>query len=104
MHQKCGNTQRLFSVLQKLQDAGKTLNPEKCEFMKNSIAYIGHNISKERVSADSNNAIAITELPHPYVQKQSTQIHGDDQPAGTFSCKLAELTSLLSPFLGINNE
>ena len=42
----------LHAVLTRIQNAGITLNKNKCEFAKNSITFLGHVINSEGVSPD----------------------------------------------------
>ena len=41
--------QSLENVLQRLQDNGPRANIEKCSFLKDSVVYCGHEISKEQL-------------------------------------------------------
>ena len=34
--------QRLEAVLRRIEKAGVTLNPQKCEFSKNKLTFLGH--------------------------------------------------------------
>ena len=44
---------------------GVTLNPKKCEFLKDSLRFLGHIIDEEGISADSEKVRAITEIAPP---------------------------------------
>ena len=44
--------ERLEAVLQRIQSAGVTLNPEKCKFSKDQLKFLGHIIDKDGVGAD----------------------------------------------------
>ena len=43
---------RLLAVLQLIQQAGVTLNPDKCEFNKTSLNFLGHLLDHRGVQAD----------------------------------------------------
>ena len=43
---------RLEAVLQRMHSAGVTLNPEKCDFSKDQLKFLGHVIDKDGVRAD----------------------------------------------------
>ena len=42
---------RLHAALRTIQEAGVTLNPEKCEFSRRSITFLSHVISEQGISA-----------------------------------------------------
>ena len=52
----------LHSVLSKIQEAGATLNPEKCEFSKTCLSFLGHIVDKHGISPDPNKTRAIREI------------------------------------------
>ncbi len=56
-----GNTKhehdtRLRSVMKKFNDAGVTLNPEKCEFANKKVKFAGYLVSEEGVQIDPENS------------------------------------------------
>ncbi len=50
----------LRPVLQRLQEAGLTLNPKKCCFLRRSVAYLGHTISGEGIQVTQERTQAAT--------------------------------------------
>ena len=56
---------RLKAVISKLRAAGLKLKPTKCDLFKQQINYLGHMVSKERVSTDPDKITADTEWPQP---------------------------------------
>ena len=44
--------ERFNTVAQKLREANLTLEPEKCEFLKREVCYLGHIISEHRIKPD----------------------------------------------------
>ena len=56
---------RLEAVLQRIQSAGVTHNPEKCEFSKDQLKFLGHIIDKDGVRANPAEVRAILDLPPP---------------------------------------
>ena len=56
---------RLKAVFSKLRAAGLKLKPTKCNLFKQQISYLGHVVSKEGVSTDTEKIKAVTECPHP---------------------------------------
>ncbi|XP_045536272.1 uncharacterized protein K02A2.6-like [Papilio machaon] len=56
---------RLSSVLQRLEDAGLTLQKEKCEFFKDEISYLGYVINKNGLKKSPEKVKAILNAPRP---------------------------------------
>ena len=57
--------QRLAATLERLQNAGVTLNKTKCEFNKDQIQFLGHVINKDRVRADPEKTTAVRKMQTP---------------------------------------
>lgn len=57
--------QRLKEVLKRLQDAGLTLQKEKCEFFKDEVNYLGYIIDKNGLRKSPLKVKAIVEAPVP---------------------------------------
>ena len=55
----------LQAVLKRLEAAGATLNPTKCEFHKSSIKFLGHVIDKDGIRADPSKLQAIIQMEAP---------------------------------------
>lgn len=56
---------RLNQVLNRLQDAGLTLQPGKCDFFKNEISYLGYVINKDGLKKSPDKIRAILDAPIP---------------------------------------
>ena len=56
---------RLEAVLQRIESAGVTLNPTKCEFNKKSLTFLGHVINAEGIHPDPEKTKAIRNLQVP---------------------------------------
>lgn len=57
-------------VFQKLQEANLRLGPSKCHLFRRSVKYLGHVVSKEGLSADSDKCRAIETWPVPTTKTQ----------------------------------
>ncbi|GBM74302.1 Retrovirus-related Pol polyprotein from transposon 17.6 [Araneus ventricosus] len=57
--------ERLYQVLQRLQDSGWTLNAKKCQFRKKSIKFLGHNISADGICPDPTETETIKKMSQP---------------------------------------
>ncbi|XP_029163431.1 uncharacterized protein LOC114934886 [Nylanderia fulva] len=66
----------LDRVLQKILAAGLTINPEKCEFCRAQVKYLGFIVSKEGLSVDPEKAQPILEYPAPTNLKQLRRFLG----------------------------
>ena len=42
----------MMKVLKQIETAGVTLNPNKCEFSKSELKFLGHIVNKQGVKAD----------------------------------------------------
>ena len=61
---------RVRTVLQRMKDAGMTLN-EKCEFSKKKIQFLGHILSSDGIQADPAKISAILDYPPPLQTSQN---------------------------------
>ena len=57
--------ERLRGVFKKLSAAGSTLKPNKHEFFKPRITYLGHIVSKDGIDTEKKKVIAIQVWPIP---------------------------------------
>ena len=55
----------LEQVLGHLEEAGLLLNQDKCVFMANSVAYLGHIVDTQRLHPDPDKVRAAEEAPPP---------------------------------------
>lgn len=55
----------LKAVFQRLRDKNLKLNPEKCQFFKTEVTYLGHRISAQGIKPDSSKYEAIEHYPIP---------------------------------------
>lgn len=59
------HNKNLMEVFTRLRKVNLKLNPEKCEFLKKEILYLGHVVSSEGVLPDPEKIIAIKNYPVP---------------------------------------
>ena len=62
---KAEHDERLTQVLHRLQDAGLTLNRDKCQFSKSSVTFLGHLIDGEGIQPDPDKITAIGDFRTP---------------------------------------
>ena len=90
---------RLLAVLQRIQQAGVTLNPDKCEFNKTSLIFLGHLLDHRGVQADPQKTSAILKMDPPTSVAELRRFMGMANQLGNFSRNLAELTQPLRELL-----
>ena len=66
----------LKTVLDRIKAAGLKLNKKKCEFKKQSLEFLGHNISYKGVSVSSDKIDAIKRLKPPKTVQELRRILG----------------------------
>jgi transposase InsO family protein len=64
------HAQRLANVLERFERANLQLQPEKCEFAKDQVYYLGHVISSKGIEASPDKVKAIQEYPVPKTVKE----------------------------------
>ena len=96
--------QHLYDVLKKLQDAGITLNREKCQFFVDEIEFVGHKINGSGICADDRKMAAIKELPTPTCVTDLRSFMGMCQQLSRFSPHLSKLSEPLRDLLSEKND
>ena len=71
----------LLATLKKLEAAGVTLNPNKYEFYKASIKFLGHVIGKDGIRADPSKTQAIIQMEAPQSVTDVRRFYGDGKSA-----------------------
>ena len=89
----------LDAVLTRIQNAGITLNKDKCEFAKNSITFLGHVINSDGVSPDPKKTSAISSMKQPANVSELRRFLGMVNQLGKFSPNIAELSQPLRELL-----
>lgn len=89
---------RLDMVLQRMKEAGVTLN-EKCVFSVKSIKFLGHIISKDGIHIDPEKVEAISKFPRPEKVSDVRSLLGMMNHIGKFAPGLAETTKPLRDLL-----
>ena len=62
---------RLGVVLERLQQAGMKISPEKCQLFQREVTFLGHVVSKDGVTTDPKKVASVREWPEP---KNLTQV------------------------------
>ena len=93
---------RLIAALNRIRDAGVTLNREKCEFEKGKLLFLGHVIDQHGVQADPEKTSAIGGLSSPSNITELRRFLGMANQMGKFSPNLAQVTQPLRELLSKN--
>ena len=80
---------RLIAVLERLQAARVTLNPEKCKFRQTEVKFLGHLIDARGIRADPQKTSAILEMEPPHNNTELRRFMGMANQLGKFSPRLA---------------
>lgn len=59
------HNKRLIEVFQRLSEYNLKIQPDKCEFLRKEVMYLGHLITDEGVKPDANKVKAVREFPVP---------------------------------------
>ena len=90
---------RVRATLHRLQEAGITLNIEKCQFFKTSVKFLGSIIDEQGIHADPTKTKAISEFPPPQNAKDLQRFMGMVNHLGKFVPQLAEKSEPLRQLL-----
>ena len=91
---------RLKLALKQIEEAGATLNRDKCSFGQSKIKFLGHIIDKDGISADPDKTRAISEMKVPNNVTELKRFLGTVNYLSKFSPNLATLTQPLRQLLG----
>ena len=97
---------RLRAVLNKMAEAGTTLNMEKCLFQQTELKLLGHVLNQDGVSPDPEKTRAIALMPSPdgVPALRRRRFLGMVNHLGKFSHRLSELTKPLGDLLSTKNS
>src|SRR5438132_1474385 len=63
------HTELLARLFDALRAAGLKMHPSKCEFLQQSVKYVGHIFSDKGIAADTQKLGAILEFPRPHTKR-----------------------------------
>ena len=94
---------RLMAVLERLKQAGVTLNKDKCSFSVDRVTFLGHVIDKAGVHPDPKKVEAIQLMTSPRSPSDVRRFLGMVTQLGKFTHNLAETSKPLRDLLGKKN-
>ena len=95
---------RLDKVLQTMQRAGMTLNKDKCQFLQDSIMFLGQLTDKNGIRPDPQKVSAIKDIPTPSNVAELRRFLGMINYLSKFAPNLADKTKPLRDLLIKNNK
>ena len=96
--------ERLHKVLLRLQNAGVTLNREKCHFAQSRVNFLGHVIDAMGIQPDPDKVVAIQKVQTPVNVGDVRRFLGMANQLSKFSPNLADMTQPLRELLVKGNQ
>ena len=96
--------ERLDRVLQRLQEAGLTLNRQKCHFSQSQVKFLGQIVDSDGIRPDPDKVRAIREVPPPTNVSEVRRFLGMTNHLSKFAPNLAEKTKPLCELLNKHNQ
>ncbi|GFX44605.1 retrovirus-related Pol polyprotein from transposon 297 [Trichonephila clavipes] len=90
--------EHLKEVFRLLQDAGLTLNKDKCKFGCDELKYLGLIINKERMKTDETKVRSIVEMKSPRNSKEASKFLAVNETTGKTPEELFLGRMLITPF------
>ncbi|XP_051916322.1 uncharacterized protein K02A2.6-like [Hippocampus zosterae] len=94
---------RLHATLERIQEAGITLNVKKCELSKSQVTFLGHVISDRGIRPDPGKTEAVRMMPEPTNTTELRSFLGMLTQLGRFVPQLAERDKPLRDLLSKKN-
>uniref|UniRef100_A0A3B3CEF0 Gypsy retrotransposon integrase-like protein 1 n=1 Tax=Oryzias melastigma TaxID=30732 RepID=A0A3B3CEF0_ORYME len=95
---------RLHGVLKRLQEAGISLNVEKCDLSKQEVTFLGHVITTNGISPDPSKTEAVRKMKEPTNVSELRSFLGTVNQLGKFIPQLAERDKPLRDLLSKKNH
>jgi len=68
--------EKLREAFRRLKKANLRINPDKCQFLKQELLYLGHRVTSQGISTDSDKVAAIALLQPPSTVRKLRQYLG----------------------------
>jgi len=94
----------LKEVFRRLKEASLRLNPEKCQFFKKELVYLGHRVTSEGIGTDPEKVAAIAELEPPSTVRELRKYLGVASRYRRFVPHFAKLVKPLNDLLRKGNK
>ena len=91
--------QRVLQVLERVSKAGLTLNPQKCQFSKDRVTFLGHVVDRTGIKPDPDKVRAIAEMQQPTNVSEARRFLGTVNPMSKFIPHMANITKPINELL-----
>ena len=91
--------QRVVQVLERISKAGLTLNPQKCQFSKDQVTFLGQVVDRTGIKPDPDKVKAILEMPRPTNVSEVRRFLGTVNQMSKFIPHMANVTKPISELL-----
>ena len=96
--------ERLERVLQRLQEAGLTLNQQKCQFSRSQVKFLGQIVDASGIQPDPDKVRAIQSVEPPKTVSDVRRFLGMTNHLSKFAPNQAETTKPLRDLLNKENQ
>ena len=96
--------ERLLVVMKRLQDAGLTLNKEKCSFSQREVRFLGQILTENGVQSDPDKVAAIVKIEEPANVKELRRFLGMANQLSKFNPILPKKMKPLRDLLSKKNQ
>ena len=94
----------VWHILNKCEEYGITLNPDKCNFLEEQVEYCGYQLSKEGITVNESKVSGIKNFTTPTNLTELQSFLGLANQLGQFSTQIAELAEPLRQLLKKDTE
>ena len=91
--------QRVLQVLERVSKAGLTLNPQKCQFSKDRVTFLGHVVDRTGIKPDPDKVRAIAEMQQPTNVSEARRFLGTVNQMSKFIPHMANITKPINELL-----
>ena len=95
---------QLDRIFQRLRQFGLKLKPEKCQFFKESVTFLGHTISAAGIQTDQSKIQAVEHFPRPTTEKTVRQFMGLASYFRRYVHGFAQITGPISDLLATGSR
>lgn len=100
-HSKAEHDRRLAAVMKRLEDNGLTVNNRKCQFGKDKVTFVGHELSAQGILPTQEKISAVKSFRRPESAEEVRSFLGLANNVGKF---IPNLSSISTPFRDMSRK